>query len=76
MFQLDTRTKKVTAVENKRLIYKKSLSSYYTVCPYCRYENPDSDYNRKFSGLPYANEPLNVCPSCGRQYNDEDLEII
>lgn len=60
----------------KPLIYKQSLSSRYTVCPFCKFENPDYELTRRFSGLPYANEPLDICPSCGRQYDMENVKVI
>lgn len=58
----------------KRLIYHQTLRGAYTQCPYCKYENPDSDYMRARSGLPYAKEPLDVCPACGNQF-DMDAEV-
>ena len=59
----------------KPLILHKSLTRIYTQCPYCKYENPDSDYGREYSGLPYAKEPLDVCPACGKQYDMENLVV-
>lgn len=55
----------------KRLIYHQSLSRHYTQCPYCKYENTDSEYMRDLSGLPYAKAPLDICPACGKQYDME-----
>ena len=57
----------------KALIYHKSLSRSYTQCPYCKYENPDSSYMREYSGLPYAKEPLDICPACGEQYDMQNF---
>lgn len=58
----------------KPLIYKMSLSCYKTICPYCKYENPDSDF-RKISGLPYANERKDICPCCGKQYDMDNIKV-
>ena len=61
-------------IKKKPLIYRKSLSCYETVCPWCHCTNPDS--NNKRSAL-YSREnvglPLDICPSCGNPYDMENV---
>ncbi len=52
----------------KRLIYSQSLTCYKTICPYCRIENPDS---RRYGDR----RPLNICKSCGKRFDDVNIEI-
>lgn len=66
--------------EIKPLIYSLSLSCFKTVCPYCKMENPDATElknafmrigrirnNKKW--YPYADKPLDYCPSCGKRFD-------
>lgn len=46
----------------KPLIYSKSLSCYKTICPYCKYDNPDRDGN--------------VCPNCFKEFDAENVKVI
>lgn len=60
----------------KPLIYRKSLSCYETICPYCKCINPEDKekrsplYSRENVGL-----PLDICPSCGNPYDMENMVI-
>lgn len=66
----------------KPLICSMSLTCVKTVCPYCKYENPDrTEFNNRsirhksMTVLPYYDKPLDYCPACGKQYDAENLDI-
>ena len=66
----------------KPLIYSMSLTCYKTICPYCKMENPDltevtNCFKRdsKYSKLPHYNKPLDYCPSCGKQFDTNNIDI-
>lgn len=61
----------------KPLIYSLSLTCHKTICPYCKYENPDIEsHHYKSSGNPYWCTPLDVCPSCGRLFDRDNKKIV
>lgn len=51
------------------LIWSLSLTCHKTICPYCGMDNPDSEYQRKYSALPYSKSALDICPCCGNRYD-------
>lgn len=66
----------------KPLIYSLSLTCAKTICPYCKMENPDDTSiqngfkrDRKYSNLPYYDKPLDYCPSCGKRFDNVNLEV-
>lgn len=66
----------------KPLIYSMSLTCYKTICPYCKMENPDADEPNnclkrwsRYKGLPYFDKPLDFCPSCGKQFDRDNLDV-
>lgn len=60
----------------KRLIYRKSLNWYRTVCPYCGLDNPDDEYKRSaLYSKANVGLPLEVCPSCRNVYDMENVVI-
>ena len=70
-----------TKEEVKPIIQNLSLTCHKTVCPYCKYENPDSAENhQKVRGqnmrLQYWATPLDVCPNCGRKYDRDNPKVI
>lgn len=70
----------VTKEAIKPLIDFRSLTWYKTICPYCKFENPDSqEKHTKHYGQNYHLEhwqtPLDICPSCGRKYDREHPQI-
>ena len=68
--------KTMSMIKIKPLIYRKSLSCYETICPYCKCINPEDTEKR--SPL-YLKEnvglPLEVCPSCGNVYDMENMVV-
>lgn len=65
----------------KPLIYSLSLTCHKTICPYCKYENPDSEMNHQRAyatnrRLQFWATPLDVCPSCGRKYDRDNKKVI
>ena len=73
---------KVTKTESiKPLIDYRSLTWYKTMCPYCKFENPDSMENHtEFRGrnihLQYWQSPLDFCPNCGKKYDRDHPKIV
>ena len=66
--------------KRKRLIQSLSLTWHRTICPYCKYDNPDSQENhQRFRGenmrLPYWDSPLDTCPNCGKKYDMDNLDV-
>lgn len=49
------------------LIYSQSLTTRKTICPYCKFENPDTRA-WELQCLPYWDMPLDTCPNCGKRY--------
>ncbi|MBR3360032.1 MAG: hypothetical protein IKG39_01705 [Lachnospiraceae bacterium] len=65
----------------KPLIQSLSLTCHKTVCPYCKFENPDSMENHeRFRGtnirLQYWQSPLDFCPNCGKKYDRDHPKVI
>ena len=66
----------------KPLIYSLSLTCAKTICPYCKMEDPDAfeptncfkRWNR-YKDLPYYDKPLDFCPSCGKRFDRENLDV-
>lgn len=76
----DPKKPEMTKEKIKPLIDYKSLTWYKTICPYCKFENPDSTENHtKFRGtnnhLQYWQTPLDICPNCGKKYDRDHPEI-
>ena len=72
--------------EIKPLIYSLSMSWFHTICPYCKCDNPNSteidDCTKRSYTIrqnkcfyPYIDLPLNYCPACGKQFDDEHCEV-
>lgn len=66
----------MTKEEIKPLIDYRSLTWYKTMCPYCKFENPDSMENHSRNRgqnirLEYWQSPLDFCPNCGKKYDRE-----
>jgi len=75
--------------EIKPLIYSLSLTWWHTICPYCKCDNPNStqmnDCTKRDEGVysksdierfyPYWDLPLDYCPACGKQFDDEHCEV-
>lgn len=58
----------------KPLIDSRSLTWHRTICPYCKFDNPDSMENHtKGRGqsfhLEFWQSPLDFCPNCGKKYD-------
>lgn len=73
---------KVTKAESiKPLIDYRSLTWYKTMCPYCKFENPDSMENHTESRgrnihLQYWQSPLDFCPNCSKKYDRDHPKIV
>lgn len=63
----------------KPLIWSLSLTWCHTICPYCKLDNPDSEYNRKYifskRNHPYLSNDLSICPHCGKKYDTQNVQI-
>lgn len=80
-FIKDPEKDKKTKEEVKKLIYSLSLTCHKTMCPYCKYENPDSQekHTKNYAlnlHLEYWQTPLDICPSCGRKYDRDHPKIV
>lgn len=68
-------------IDKKPLIYSLSLTCHKTICPYCKFENPDSEMNHQRAyatnrRLQFWATPLSVCPSCGKEYDRDNKKVI
>ena len=73
--------RKKTKEEIKPLIQSLSLTWHHTICPYCKFDNPDSMENHSKSRaqnihLQYWQSPLDFCPNCGKKYDREHPKVI
>lgn len=65
----------------KPLIDSRSLTWHRTICPYCKFDNPDSPENHNKSHgqnihLQYWLSPLDFCPNCGKKYDRDHPKIV
>lgn len=65
----------------KPLIDSRSLTWYRTICPYCKFDNPDSMENHeRIRGenmrLKYWQSPLDICPNCGKRYDRDNPKVM
>ena len=65
----------------KPLIDSRSLTWHRTICPYCKFDNPDAMENHQKSraqsiNLQYWQTPLDFCPNCGKKYDREHPKIV
>lgn len=71
----------MTKEEIKPIIESHSLTWHRTICPYCKFDNPDSMENHeKFHAqnihLQYWQTPLDICPNCGKKYDRDHPKVI
>lgn len=72
---------KKTKEEIKPLIESYSLTWHRTICPYCKFDNPDGMENHEKNHatnihLQYWQTPLDFCPNCGKKYDRDHPKII
>lgn len=77
----DPEKPKKTKGDIKPIIDYRSLTWYKTMCPYCKFENPDDpekhtqNYGRNYH-LDHWQTPTDTCPACGKRYDLKDPKIV